>query len=354
VSKIFQNSVLFEGKQETRIVSFSPSEIVPGPILGMGEFCAVRAISRFQLVENSNQCKREQLLNNQDQENSSEKRGKLSGTFSKKKAKRYVIKYLHKDDGRIPTQFQTGIIDITVETKILSALDHPNIIKLYGYNERALFSPDYFIILERLDYTLGDLMVEWKKNNGKKNFSALMSIKNRKFMKSSLDNVIKIVSSISSAIWYLHKRRVLHRDIKPDNIGFDNSGELKIFDFGLSTELKQEKRNPRGLYQMTGNTGSRRYMAPEIAREEPYNESVDIYSIGMIMWEMIAKETAFDGYTFDLHNTLVIECGIRPKIESTWPYSIREILGKCWAHDYRGRPDAHELYSYLQEIIIKD
>lgn len=355
VSKIFENSMLFEGKKETPIPSFVSSEITPGPLLGMGEFCSVRAISKIDVGDQLNRTESRQIGSNQDQDILLEKRGKIIGSFSRKKAKRYAIKYLHQEADRLPSQYQTGIVDITVETKILSALDHPNIIKLCGYNERALFSPDYFIIIERLDYTLSDLMCEWKKINTKNKINSLISIKNRKYLKPSFQNIIKIGMSVSSAISYLHKKRVLHRDIKPDNMGFDSAGELKIFDFGLSTELSKEKRNAAGLYRMTGNTGSRRYMAPEIAREEPYNESVDVYSIGIILWEMIAKETAFDGYSIDLHSCLVVECGIRPKIEPTWPLAVQEIIERCWAHDYRSRPSAHKLCSYLQEMmVIKD
>ena len=84
---------------------------------------------------------------------------------------------------------------------------------------------------------------------------------------------------------------------KPENIGFTKEGVLKLFDFGLAKELKPHRRLPDGTYQLTGNTGSRRYMAPEVAGVRPYNLSVDAYSFGILLWELSALEKPFDGFT---------------------------------------------------------
>lgn len=102
---------------------------------------------------------------------------------------------------------------------------------------------------------------------------------------------------------------------------------------------------------MTGNTGSRRYMAPEVAREEPYNHLVDIYSIGILLWEMIAVKKAFDGYTLETHEILVAQVGERPEIDPSWPVMISEIIQKCWEHDYKKRPNADLLYLSLTSYM---
>jgi serine/threonine protein kinase len=63
---------------------------------------------------------------------------------------------------------------------------------------------------------------------------------------------------------------------KPDNIGFDAKGNVKIFDFGLAKELKDKDRTGDGLYKLTGFTGSIRYMAPEVGLKHAYNQKADI------------------------------------------------------------------------------
>ena len=134
-------------------------------------------------------------------------------------------------------------------------------------------------------------------------------------------------------------------------MGFDHNGELKIFDFGLSSELRREKMVSNGLYNLTGNTGSRRYMAPEVAREEPYNETVDIYSFGVLLWEMLAAQKAFDGYSIETHDILVAQVGERPDIPSSWPEPIQDLIAECWAHDYKSRPQSDSLYLTVKTIM---
>lgn len=85
---------------------------------------------------------------------------------------------------------------------------------------------------------------------------------------------------------------IIYRDVKPDNIGFDVRGEIKVFDFdmGLAKELQDSERNKDGTYNLTGFTGSIRYMAPEVAKSQPYNLSADVYSYGMLLWHVFANE----------------------------------------------------------------
>ncbi len=74
---------------------------------------------------------------------------------------------------------------------------------------------------------------------------------------------------------------------KPDNIGFDLRGDIKIFDFGLAKELPTIHNGHDKLFHFTGMCGSPRYMAPEVALEEPYNELCDVFSFSIVFWEMM-------------------------------------------------------------------
>ena len=72
-------------------------------------------------------------------------------------------------------------------------------------------------------------------------------------------------SDLNKKSCFTFPNSIIYRDIKPNNIGFDVRGDLKLFDFGLSRELRDIDKTEGGMYKLTGCTGSRRYMAPEVA-----------------------------------------------------------------------------------------
>ena len=82
--------------------------------------------------------------------------------------------------------------------------------------------------------------------------------------------------------------------MKPDNVGFTAEGDLKLFDFGLVTCVRS-RQDSKTCYEMTGYTGSLRYMAPEVALRLPYNEKVDVYSYGIMVWQMARDRVPFKG-----------------------------------------------------------
>ncbi len=94
--------------------------------------------------------------------------------------------------------------------------------------------------------------------------------------------------------------RVIYRDLKPDNIGFDIRDDVKIFDFGLAKELNEKLRyRDSDTYKLTGETGSPRYMAPEIANRRPYNQKADVYSFALLFWQICELKVPYDDY--DMH-----------------------------------------------------
>ena len=99
---------------------------------------------------------------------------------------------------------------------------------------------------------------------------------------------------ISLIVTYLLPYSECFADLKPDNVGFTSDGTLKLFDFGLCTCVKTHS-DPNDVYEMTGNTGSLRYMAPEVALRKPYNEKVDVYSYGIMVWQMARDRVPFKG-----------------------------------------------------------
>lgn len=132
---------------------------------------------------------------------------------------------------------------------------------------------------------------------------------------------------------------ILYRDLKTDNIGFDVRGDVKIFDFGLAKELSAKKANHNGTYNLTAQTGSIRYMAPEVMLGKPYNEGADVYSLSVLIWELLSLQTP---YSYYMKRSVFVEriahMGRRPKIDPEWPRDIRELLTCGWSNHVSRRP----------------
>jgi len=268
----------------------------------------------------------------------------------KKKAK-YVIKCLQAKTKGTIKHLEKGLKDLTNESKILSSLSHPNIIKAHGFSKYGLNQHDYFIILEKLDCTFREKLDQWNKSKKKIMVGKMNKLIGSKKFTSSLKDKLSMYRDFASALVYLHSHRIVHRDLKPSNLCFNCNGEVKIIDFGLAAELRCGKKKSNGLYCLTGDTGTRRYMAPEIVRKEPYNESVDIYSFSLILWEMLAMTKPFEDYDIDMFDNFVADKGDRLYIDETWPAPLQRIISRCWAHNCFERMSAHELFTQIQNIV---
>jgi serine/threonine protein kinase len=139
--------------------------------------------------------------------------------------------------------------------------------------------------------------------------------------------------------------------LKPDNIGFDVRGDVKIFDFGLCREFDPSQVDKDGTYKLTGDTGSMRYMPPEVALNKPYNETVDVYSFGILLYQIMALETPFAGLTMRSFPTMVFTKGARPIPDPKWPENISGLMRKCWSANIRERPSMADVVSILTEEI---
>lgn len=137
---------------------------------------------------------------------------------------------------------------------------------------------------------------------------------------------------------------------------------VKLFDFGLAACFKKSSCAVNASYQMTGYAGTRVYMAPEVARREPYNEKVDIYSFGMILWQMLTGQMPFKGMSKEEHLEKVIRGGVRPSlflIDSTTgevdsnqrhpniSEKMGDLIERCWHEDFRVRPSSGEILAAL-------
>ena len=119
-----------------------------------------------------------------------------------------------------------------------------------------------------------------------------------------------------------------------------------MFDFGLAKSLER-KNKVKGSYgyNLTPRTGSIPYMAPEIAKGEPYDKEADVFSYGILLWEIISLKWAFNGYsTQDFYQKVVIRNERLPlKYGKRWPLILRTILTESWDPDPKKRPNIRRI-----------
>ncbi|CDO62344.1 tyrosine kinase-like protein, putative [Plasmodium reichenowi] len=195
-----------------------------------------------------------------------------------------------------------NILEYFTELFIVSNLRHPNVTLFLGAinNPRA-------IVLEYIQYgTLFDILHKYKIN-------------------MKLQDIIKISKDITAFMAFLHNKGIMHCDLKSSNILISITRDIKICDFGLSVFNKYNK--PKYL----GIVGTYQWTAPEVLRSEGYTKEADIYSFGVILWEMIHRKIPFS----DMKNPLDIIAHVgyaKKKLSVTnknIPEQLRYILHSC-------------------------
>ncbi len=191
---------------------------------------------------------------------------KAIDTISETKEKIIAIKILSPSDDK--EKYNLNIKRLKREVEILSELKGNNIVKIYDYN----FSDNnYYIVMEYLEG------------------STLKQIINkRKFeINESLDIIIQIAKCISQ----IHKQNIIHRDIKPENIIYLDSSQIKILDLGISFKEDQTEN----ITEEGNIIGSMSYIAPEIVDNKKPTKNSDIYSLGIILYELLAGKLPYGG-----------------------------------------------------------
>ena len=164
----------------------------------------------------------------------------------------------------------------------------------------------------------------------------------------------QVLSPLASALAHIHQHGIVFRDVKADNVGIDNQGMVKLFDFGLAKELPRQEQPPgwTGTYQLTGNTGTLIYMAPEVQRNQPYGTAVDVYSLSILIQQVLSLESCpFDPEDEVGIRRAVMDQGFRPTVPEAWPEALRELLPQMWTEDASQRPSAQAVATSLTDML---
>mmetsp|Transcript_25959 Transcript_25959/g.37209 ORF Transcript_25959/g.37209 Transcript_25959/m.37209 type:complete len:363 (+) Transcript_25959:703-1791(+) len=242
---------------------------------------------------------------------------------------------------------RVALQELHLEHGMLARLSHPNVVKILGAGD----TPQKFIVLEYLGGGTLQQLLSDRKSPSILNFSPIFK---KKYV-IPLDRCLIMARDIATALKYLHEdccegATIIHRDLKPENIGFTSDMQLKLFDFGLMTCVKK-RSHANEVYEMTGNTGSLRYMAPEVALKRAYNEKVDVHSFGMILWEMLTGKLPYKGVSKAEFMSTVVGSGYRPKVSKDLPVAVASLLKACWEVDAMKRPSSAEIIAVLSGVI---
>jgi serine/threonine protein kinase len=200
----------------------------------------------------------------------------------------------------------------TREAQVLASLNHPNIAAIYGVEDRALVME-----LVEGDAPRGPL---------------------------SAEELLPLLHQLIDALEYAHDKGIVHRDLKPANLKLTPDGRLKVLDFGLAKALSWDSAaQPDAANSPTLTMratlagvimGTAAYMAPEQARGQSVDKRADIWSFGVVLYELLTGESLFDGGT--VSDTLAAVLTREPNFSAV-PPRFQRLLRMCLARDPRQR-----------------
>jgi len=161
---------------------------------------------------------------------------------------------------------------------------------------------------------------------------------------------MKLAKDAALGMNWLHGiNSIIHRDLKPANLLIDKNRCVKVTDFGFS----QLKPGDKQLKDHFGPKGTALYMAPEVMNQKPFNEKADIYSFGLILYEILTGEELFPEYEeWDEFEEAICIHNARPPIPKDAVPSLGYLMQKCWHPKPEDRPTFKEVVFRLDEILV--
>ncbi|PUZ49615.1 hypothetical protein GQ55_7G340500 [Panicum hallii var. hallii] len=213
-------------------------------------------------------------------------------------------------------------VEFLQEIMILKSVNHDNVVRFYGACTKQR---KYVIVTE---YMPGGNLYDFlhkQKNN------------------LDLTMVLRIAIGISKGMDYLHQNNIVHRDLKTTNLLMGSDHVVKIADFGVS-------RHPSQDGDMTAETGTYRWMAPEVINHKPYDHRADVFSFAVVLWELVTSKIPYENLT-PLQAALGVRQGMRLEIPPRVHPQLSKMIQQCWDENPNVRPSFAEITAELEDML---
>ena len=215
---------------------------------------------------------------------------------------------------------KVGVPPEACDAKVMAELgEHPNIISFFGY---ARNYPDTVIVTAlALKGSLYDYL-------------------HKKKQIPTEQQSLAWAKQVAYAMAYMHRLDLVHRDLKSSNVLFTDDMTAQVCDFGTARSLE-------GTALASKVSGTYRWMAPEVAKEEPINKKCDVFSFSLVVWELMEHKIPYHHYVADYKVVNAIIGGKRPPISSAWPDYLSALTKQGWSQNPQDRPSFADIVTSL-------
>ena len=213
--------------------------------------------------------------------------------------------------------------DVRENFQLIHGLKHPNIASV-DFLDRDEYGA-YFLIME---YAKGENLAQWIKRKWKTG-------------RPELCEIVNIVQQIASALDYAHSQHILHRDVKPANVMVDETGKVKILDFGLASKVRNSMTSMS--INPSNTSGTPNYLSPEQFKGRYPTPASDQYALGVLTYQMLSGHLPFESVDYDVLRSAVLS--EPPESIDKIPDEANKCLSRVLAKDDKERFPACELFS---------
>ncbi|GBC21971.2 kinase-like domain-containing protein [Rhizophagus irregularis DAOM 181602=DAOM 197198] len=254
----------------------------------------------------------------------------------------YRVKWKNSDHYFILKSFNIDNVDIkeiVQEIKLYREIDsHENIINFCGitnkenHNDQA---KEYLLVMEDVD---GRSLRSYLKEN---------------FKNLTWEDKYKLAYQLTYTISFLHDKGIIHGDLNSGNILVHRNTTIKLVDLGLSNRIKEISKQSSDLLDKIPYIDPKCLIVESnnIVRSFIFNEKSDVYSIGVLLWEISSGKSPFEGKLYDSNLVNQILQGYRETIVSNTPLDYSNLYIECWNGESDNRPVMNQIISKLREII---